>query len=61
MAKRNKELNDAQKNAIEAKKANIQKAVSKKTARRKGKRKDAEREKVQELRSLLILTDEVAE
>jgi len=61
MAKRNTELNEAQKNAIEAKKANIQKAVSKKTARRKGKRKDAEREKVQELRSLLILTDEVAE
>ena len=51
MAKRNKELNDAQKNAIEAKKANIAKQVAKKQARIKRKRKDAKIEKAYRARA----------
>jgi len=41
MAKRNKELSEAQKKAIEAKKANIAKQMAKKTARRKRKHREA--------------------
>lgn len=43
MAKDKKELTEAQKNAIEAKKANIAKQMAKKTARRKRKKREAEK------------------
>jgi len=42
MAKRNKELNEAQKKAIENKKANLAKQVAKKLARRKRKKNSIE-------------------
>jgi len=61
MAKSNKELNDTQKKAIEAKKANIAKQVAKKQARIKRKRKDAKIKKAYLKRVQDKIVNEVAE